>query len=203
MDVELPITTQIFIGLSEFFLKYFWAIIIVFVVLVIAVIQFVNTKKGKRVYDKIITRIPYISSIVKKVNLSRFNRTLNNLLRSGVPILESLEVVKNSMTNSLYNDSLKNVISKVKKGYSLSSSLKDESKLFPVVNVRMIAVGEKTGETEEMLKKIAIFYDTEIDNFVKNISSVIEPVLMLIIGGIIALLAFSIIAPIYSIMSQF
>jgi len=128
---------------------------------------------------------------------------LNNLLRSGVPILESLEVVKNSMTNSLYNDSLKNVISKVKKGYSLSSSLKDESKLFPVVNVRMIAVGEKTGETEEMLKKIAIFYDTEIDNFVKNISSVIEPVLMLIIGGIIALLAFSIIAPIYSIMSQF
>lgn len=203
MDVDLPLATQIFIGVSDFILRYFWIIMIVLVVLVAALVQFFNTKKGKRVYDKVITRLPYVGSIVKKINLSRFNRTLNNLLRSGVPILESLEVVRGSMTNALYKDSLKNVILKVKKGFNLSSALKDEPKLFPVVNIRMIAVGEKTGETEEMLEKLAAFYDAEIDNFVKNISSVIEPVLMLLIGGVIAFLAFSIIAPIYSIITQF
>jgi len=140
-----------------------------------------------------------INGIIKKINLARFARILSSLLKSGVPIVQGLEVSADSMGNVLYKDLIAQAAVNVKLGKPLTESLGKNSRLFPVIVVQMLEVGEESGTTEEMLGQLADHYEDEVDNTLKNLSSIIEPLLLLVIGGVVGVLAMALIAPIYQV----
>jgi type IV pilus assembly protein PilC len=140
-----------------------------------------------------------ISSIVKKINLARFARILSSLIKSGIPIVQGLEVAGDSLGNMLYKDLVVNAANEVRLGKPLAETLGKNEALFPPLVVQMIEVGEESGTVQEILEQLAMHYEEQVDDTLKNLSSIIEPLLLLIIGAVVGLLAMALIAPIYSI----
>ena len=157
---------------------------------------------GKRAAAFLSLKVPVIKNIVVKVNTARFARIYASLLRSGVPVAESLKIISETLTNRYYQDAFKKVGAEVQKGKPLHEELAAYPKLFPILIVQMVEVGEETGKTVDVLSDLAKFYEEEIDQLTKNLSSIIEPVLMVIIGSAVGFFAISMIMPMYSIMDQ-
>jgi type IV pilus assembly protein PilC len=188
MNVELPAVTQMLLSLSDIMQEY-WMIIIPSLLLVpISVVQFFKSSQGKRVLDTNILRMPVLGMMMRKVAVARFTRTLGTMIASGVPILQALEVTAATAGNIVIKEAVDKTRASIREGESIADPLKT-SGVFPPMVVQMIAVGEETGELDKMLMKIANFYDTEVDNAVKGLTSVIEPIVIvfmgLIIGGIV------------------
>jgi len=139
--------------------------------------------------------------MVKKINITRFARTLGVLMISGVPVVEALNIVSETLSNLLFKEEIKKTIEEVKEGSSIARSL-EKSKNFPPMISQMIAVGEESGATSEILFKVADFYDKEIDNTIKNLTSLLEPILIILIGGMIGFIMVSIIKPIYQLTNM-
>ena len=155
---------------------------------------------GKKMLDKILLSLPIFSMFVKKANSASTARALSSLLAAGVSLPRSLEITANTLGNVFYKEALLFAIEKVKKGEKLSQTLKRYQKIYPLTLISMIEVGEETGETSEILAKIADFYEAEVSEAAKNLTSVIEPFLMLVIGVIVGFFAVSMIQPMYSMM---
>lgn len=200
MDVELPLTTQILIGISKFLSSYFYLGAIVFLILIVVLVKSARTKKGKQMLSSIFLKIPLIGKIVKKINCARFARSLSSLIESGVPIVESLKITSRTVGNTFYSESLIKTAEEVKKGKKIQESLEQYRKLYPVLVSQMIGVGEQTGELSDIMKRLADFYEEEVKNITENLTSVIEPILMIILGGAVAFFAISMIQPMYSMM---
>lgn len=200
LDVDLPPATRFVIFLGNFLAeKWFLAIIAVLFFLILFRL-ILRTKIGKRTTDFLILRMPIISPIMKKTNSAYTVRTLSSLITSGVPITQSLEVVSGTLGNVYFQEAMIDVAEKVRKGSKLSDALRPYEGLYPSTVIQMIEVGEETGETSTILEKLADFFEDEVTNATKNLSSVIEPVLMLIIGGVVGFFAISMIQPIYSML---
>lgn len=200
LKVELPITTRVVIGLGNF-LAQNW----VFCAIGLAVFIFLfglilKTKSGKRTMDYILLKIPVISPLVKKTNSAYTVRTLSSLVASGVPIVRSLEIVSGTLSNVYYKEAILGAAEKVKKGEKLSRSLSTYTDIYPSMVLQMIEVGEETGETSNILAKLADFFEEDIANETKNLASVIEPFLMLIIGIVIGFFAVSMVQPMYTML---
>ncbi len=149
--------------------------------------------------DWVLLRFYIINTIVKKINLARFARILSSLLKSSIPIVEALQVASNSLGNSYYKDITAKASVDVKLGKPLSESLALDPHLFAPLIIQMLQVGEESGTVENILEQLAVHYEEEVDTTLRNLSSIIEPLLLLIIGGVVGFLAFALIAPIYSI----
>ena len=200
LNIELPLTTKIVISLGTFLAqKWFFAILIViaFFFLLRLVLK---TKTGKRIIDKLVLKIPIISSVVKKTNSAYTVRSLGSLFSSGVPIVRALEVVSRALGNIYFQEAISEAAEKVRKGSKLSEALRPYENIYPPIVIQMIEVGEETGETSDILKRLADFFEEEVTNATKNLSAVIEPVLMLIIGAAIGFFAISMIQPMYSML---
>jgi len=200
LNIELPITTKVVISLGTFLAGNGILAFIVIIVISIFVLLISRTKSGKRIIDTIFLKIPIASPLVKKTNSANTIRALSSLIASGVPIVKSLEIVSGTLGNIYYREAVLEVAEKVRKGEKLSSAFKPYDSIYPPIVFQMIEVGEETGETSSILSKLADFFEEEIGNATKNLAAVIEPVLMLIIGGVIAFFAISMVQPMYSML---
>ncbi len=158
-----------------------------------------RTYPGKKAFDTFLLHFLVINNIVKKINLARFARILSSLLKSGIPIVQALDVAGGSLGNILYRELVLEASGQVRLGKTLTASLGKNETLFPVLVAQMIEVGEESGTVQEILEQLAVHYEEEVDTILKNLSSIIEPLLLLFIGGVVGLLAVALVAPIYSI----
>lgn len=197
LDAELPLTTRIMMKMSDITVKYGIYIGIAMAILIFVIYRVITTNQGvrKRLHLLII-KMPILGPISIKFNSARFARTFGSLMGSGVSVLESLDIVSNSLSNLAFREEIKSVAEKVRNGGSIAEPMK-QSRLFPVMVSQMIGVGEEAGNLDKMLIKVAEFYERQIDNITKNISSLIEPIIMLVVGVAIGFVVISIITPIY------
>lgn len=201
LNVDLPRSTQAIISASEFLTNH--TIIALGMIIAVAVLVglWIRTEKGKRMIDFSVLHMPLISPIVKEVNAARTTRTLASLLSSGVEVVSAISITKDVVQNSYYKTVLKQAESDIQEGAPLSKSFEESDGLYPVLVAEMIAVGEETGQLSNMLEEIASFYEGEVEQRTKNLSTVIEPLLMIVIGAAVGFFALSMITPIYSISS--
>ncbi len=200
LNVELPATTKLVIGLGTFLVEKWYLVILILIFLIFIFWRLLKTKKGKAVIDALLLRVPIISPIIRKTNSASMIRTLSSLISSGVPIVRSLEVVSGTLGNVYFKESIREAAEKVRKGEKLSEALKPYQNLYPLIVVQMIAVGEETGETSNILAQLAAFFEEEVGRATENLTSVIEPVIMLIIGAAVGFFAISMVQPIYSML---
>ena len=198
-DVELPISTRILMWFADVFQKYGIYIAVGTVIVVIFLAWFLRRKFIKPITHRIILNTPVIKKISQNINLARFDRTLGVLLRSGIPIDRALDITKNTLNNYVYRKDLREAAEEVKKGKALSSILDKHPNQFPKLVTRMIKVGEGSGKLEGTLLYLARYYEEEVDNLTKNLTTILEPVLLVIIGLVVGGLALSIITPIYQL----
>jgi type IV pilus assembly protein PilC len=200
MGAELPITTKFFIALGSFMADYWFLIPLILFGLFLAIKVSLKTKKGKLFIDALLLKIPIVSGVIKKINSARIARTLSSLLSSGISIIKSLEIIGEITPNSHFKKALSDSIESIKKGDKLSQSFKPYAGLFSFLMVQMIEVGEETGKTSEVLSETASFLEEEVFSSMKNLTSIIEPVLMIVVGLVVGLFAFSMLIPIYSLL---
>ncbi len=199
MDAELPASTQFVIGISNFLTQYtFWALGLVAGVVALLYVA-VHTALGKRGLDLFFLKLPLIGAMVREVNAARTSRTLASLLSSGVDVITSLGIVGEVVQNSYFREVINSAALAVGKGESLSAAFVRREDLYPAFVGEMMAVGEETGQLAEMLKRLALYYEDEVDRKTKDMSTIIEPFLMLIIGVAVGFFAISMISPIYSL----
>ena len=203
LNIELPLTTRIVIGISNFFINNLILSIVLFLVFIFLIYSAVKNEKIKRFIDSVLLKIPVISSLVKKNNAARTCRTFGSLIGSGVEILEALAITHDVLQNHYYKNILNEAKRRVEKGEPVSKTFIENSKLYPSLVGEMMAIGEETGKLSEMLFRLAIFYEGEVGQATKDISTVIEPVLMIIVGVIVGLFAVSMIQPLYGIVGSF
>lgn len=200
LELDLPPTTRFVIGLGEFLATKWYLLLIIIVILFFIFKRSLKTKRGKRVFDNITLKIPIISPIVKKTNSAQTLRTLSSLIISGIPLVQALKIISGALGNTYFKEAIARSIERVQKGEKLSLALKPYQNLYPLMVIQMIEIGEETGQTSEILAKLANFYEEEVTNATKNLSAVIEPVLMLFIGGAVGFFAISMVQPIYSML---
>jgi type IV pilus assembly protein PilC len=198
-DTELPLLTRIVIDVADFMGNNGLLVLGMLVALVVAVAFFLRTYPGKKSLHTALLYFPIVNPIVKKINLARFSRILSSLLKSGIPIVQALEVASDSISNVLYRELTAKAAGEVKLGKSLTDTLGKDTNLFPVLVVQMMQVGEESGTTEDILEQLAQHYEQEVDDTMKNLSSIIEPLLLLTIGTVVGFLALALISPIYNI----
>jgi type IV pilus assembly protein PilC len=200
LNVELPATTRFVISLAEF-LSQRWYLLLSFLIFFVFFFRWALRQKNiKRAFDSLTLKIPVLSSIIKKLNCAYTSRTLSSLISAGVPIVSALEITSRALGNEYYKKALLDSSEKVKKGEKMSEALISYSKFYPETFIQMIAVGEETGQTAQILAKLADFYEEEVSNAAKNLSSLIEPILILIIGVVIGFFAVAMIQPMYSML---
>lgn len=200
LEVELPLTTKIVIATGIFLSKFWFSLPLGILILLLLFRMALKTRTGKLVFDTLILKIPIITPIIKKTNSAHTVRTLSSLIAAGVPIVRSLEIVSGTLGNVHYKKAISETAEEVKKGAKLAGVLKRYENIYPTLVIQMIEVGEETGKTSDVLEKLAEFFEEEVANATKNLSAVIEPILMLIIGAIVGFFAISMIQPIYSMM---
>lgn len=196
---ELPLLTRMTIIVSDFMAANSVLVIGGLVALVIFGVYGLRTKSGKRYLAWTLLNLPMIKEIVKKINIARFSRILGSLMKSGVSVVEGLRVTGEALDNVYYQDAVAATAEQVKLGKPLTDSLAQNSKLYPFIITQMLSIGEETGNLEKILDQIAEHYEVEIDDTMKNLSSIIEPILLLIIGVVVGFLALALIMPIYNI----
>ncbi|MDQ1284552.1 MAG: hypothetical protein QG620_900 [Patescibacteria group bacterium] len=202
MNVDLPASTKFVIAISDALQNHGLLVGICFAGLIVFLKFFLTTQSGKKAIAFFSMHIPLISNIVIKVNSARFARIYSSLLKSGVSVVESLKIISRTLTNYYYTEAIKSGIEDIQKGINLSQIIAKHPKIFPVLVYQMTEVGEETGKTEEVLLKLAEFYEGEIEQITKNMSSIIEPVLMIIIGSAVGFFAVSMLQPMYSLMDN-
>ncbi|HLC44426.1 MAG: hypothetical protein A2722_02975 [Candidatus Doudnabacteria bacterium RIFCSPHIGHO2_01_FULL_50_11] len=199
LKVDLPFTTRVLIAVVNIFSHYYYLVILGLVGLVVGMRVFSRTSNGRKILHKIYLTMPIIGPAAKKLNLARFTLTLSSLLNSSMPIVEAVKIAGRSMTNMYYARASLRAAEKVKSGTPLSNALEADPKLFPDLMVQMIRVGEESGSVESILNELNVFYEEELDEFIKNLSSIIEPVMVIAIGVVVGFMALALITPIYSI----
>jgi type IV pilus assembly protein PilC len=202
MNVDLPPTTKFIIAVSDFMRANSMLTLFIFIFLAIFSQFFFKTVAGKVTLSFILTHMPLVKNIVVKTNCARFARIYSSLLKSGVSAVDALSIVSRTLTNYYYTEAIKSGIEKIQKGENLSTIISAYPKIFPILVSQMIEVGEETGRTETVLLKLAEFYEEEVNQITKNMSSIIEPFLMVLIGGAVGFFAIAMLQPMYSMMDS-
>jgi type IV pilus assembly protein PilC len=201
MNAEMPVVTKFLFGIGDFMQAYWWAIILMFVGLFIGMKQWIKTPQGRYRWDFIKLRIPVVGDLTLKMSVARFSRTFGTLINSGVPMMRSLEIVGETLGNLVLAQAIDNTRNSLKEGNKLSVPL-TASGLFPTMVTTMIDVGEESGRLPEMLVKVGEFYDQEVEQTVKGLTSMIEPLLIIFLGCVVGFIAISIMVPIFSIVNN-
>jgi type IV pilus assembly protein PilC len=201
LGATLPSLTAFIMALSNFVQKYILLIFAGIVALVFAFRYARRTDSGRKVIDRMLLRMPLFGSLLEKVGLSRVTRTLSTLLSGGVPMLESLKITSSTAGNVIIEDQIMRARSLVAEGTSLTDAFKEVGH-FPFMLIQMIGVGEATGTLDEMLSKLADFYDEEVEATVANLLSILEPILLIFVGGMVGTIVVSMYLPIFSLIQQ-
>lgn len=199
-DAEMPALTQMMLNISSFITSNALILAPVLVALTVFIIRYLKTKPGKKLLHTTILKIPMLRPIIVKIAVARFARTFSALMGAGVAVLEALSVTARAIGNVVYEQAINDAAEQVKNGKSLSSVI-SQNELFPPIVGQMLSVGEETGQTDVVLVKVADFYEEEVDTAIEGISSIIEPVMIVVMGGMVGLIAASVMGPLAN-MSQ-
>ncbi len=200
MGGELPGPTAVVVGMSEFMQNYWWVIGVIIAAIVIGLKMFYKTEKGHWTIDALLLKAPLIGNVLRKVAVAKFTRTLATMMSSGVPILEGLNIVSKTAGNVVIEAAVVKTRQAISEGQSIAEPL-SASGVFPPMVVQMIAVGEATGALDIMLNKIADFYDDEVDAAVKGMTAMIEPIMMVFLGGVCGGMIIAMYLPIFKMAS--
>ncbi len=195
----LPIVSQITLSVSQFTIHYWWLTLILLVAAIFGVRAYIRSPNGRRAWDKLKMNVPVLGTLFRKMYMARFTRTLGSLVNSGVPLLEALNISAESINNVVLADIVQKAAQDVRTGKSLSGAL-EKNEYFLKLVPQMIKVGEESGTLGDMLDKVATFYEDEVDQAVKNISTIIEPVLMIVLGLMVGFIIIAILYPVYSLV---
>ncbi len=198
-DVPLPFSTRLVIGFSDFLVNNIFLVLAGLALAVAILLWLPKTRSGKRIIDGLLLRLPLINNLTRQVNSAVVMRTISSLVSAGVSLTKTMEVTEKVVQNYYYKQVMIEASEKVQKGITLSVIFSAHQNLFPIFTSEMSAVGEETGEMPAMLLKGALFFEEEVDQITKNLSTIIEPVLMIIIGAAVGLFAVSMIGPMYSL----
>lgn len=201
LEVELPLPTKILIFVSNSIVNNGVISAIIFIAVIVIFIQILKTKKGKLFFQGLLLITPIIGPIVKKINLARFARNISSLLKTDIMIIKTFQITANVLGNLHYRNALNVMSQKIKKGGKLNEVIKDYPKLFTPVVAQMVAIGEETGELDNILVELAEFYEEEIDQIMENLPAIIEPLLILALGLGVGGVAVAVIMPMYTITS--
>lgn len=196
--LTLPWTTKLIISVSNFTVQYWWVELIVAAILGVALILFLRSTEGGNYWDRIKIKIPIVSQLFKLIYMARFCRTMSMLLQAGLPIMETIAITADVIQNHVFTVSLKAIAAQVERGIPMSVPMQKD-KHYPVLVSEMVMVGEQTGKMGQILTKLADYYERETATMIKGLSSLIEPVIIVIVGAGVGFLVFSIIWPIYGI----
>jgi type IV pilus assembly protein PilC len=198
--LELPLPTRIVIAMSQFLIGYWWAMLLAIGAAIFAIRSYYGTPGGRRQIDGALLRSPVLGDVLRKSAVSRFTRTLGTLVSSGVSILEGLEITAKTAGNTIIHDAVMESRNSIAGGETIAAPL-EKSKVFPPMVISMIAVGEQTGGLDEMLSKIADFYDEEVDVAVSALLSLMEPAMIVILGVIVGGMVIAMYLPIFDMMN--
>jgi type IV pilus assembly protein PilC len=198
---ELPLSTKVLIGTSGFLQKDWWVLLIAMIALVVGFRAYVRTASGRYTIDRYKLRMPIFGPILRRIVLTRFAQSLSTLLQSGIPLTRSLEIVSDVIGNRLYKDLTLKTIKEIEDGNPLSTIFA-QSKEVPAILTQMMNVGEQTGRLDQILGKLADFYSTEVTNDVENLVSLIQPLILMVLGVAVGLLVSAILLPIYNISTS-
>jgi len=198
----LPLPTRIVMALSEFMVRWWWVIFVSIIVLVLAVRYYYKTEVGNLQIDSFLIKLPIFGTLLKKQAIARFSRTLSTLLSSGVNILDALEITAGTTGNKLVENAVMRARTSIAQGESIAEPLSKEKALFPPMVVQMITIGEQTGGLDDMLSKVADFYDEEVDQAVANLMNALEPMIIVFLGVVIGGMVMAMYLPIFQMASQ-
>lgn len=196
MHQTLPLPSLVLIGVSNFLKSFWWLVLLVLGGCAILIKKLIKTPRGNHIWDEIKLRTPVIGAIYMKMAMARFGRTLGSLLQSGVPPLPALQIVRNIVNNTLIAEVIDNAMEEIEAGASLATSLA-QSRWFPPIVIQMISVGEQSGELENMLDKVAEVYERETESKIMAMTSMLEPVMILVMGVVVGFIVISILLPIF------
>ncbi|MCI0452564.1 MAG: type II secretion system F family protein [Candidatus Latescibacteria bacterium] len=197
---QLPTPTRIVMGLSDFLRGYWWLIIAGITAFVVALQRYYKTENGRLVIDKLLLRIPVLGTVIRKGAVARFTRTLGTLISSGVPILSGLEITARTAGNRVVENAVIATRESISQGNTIAEPLR-ASGVFPPMVTQMIAVGEQTGALDEMLEKIATFYDSEVDTAVDALTAIIEPVMIVVMGTVVGGMLVAMYLPMFKLVA--
>lgn len=197
LDTKLPAITLAVVAMSEFIQAYWFIIVPVVIAIVVAVKMFAKTYTGKHVFGKLQLKIPAINNLVTKTASAQMARTLGTLLSAGVPLIEAVDIVSDTMTNIWFKEALKNAVQEIMVGAPLSTPLKN-SGIYPPMVYNMIRIGEEAGSTEEMLDKLADYYEEEVEMAVQSLMAAMEPMIIIVLAGVVGVLIGAVLAPMVS-----
>ncbi|NMC86952.1 MAG: type II secretion system F family protein [Candidatus Moranbacteria bacterium] len=200
MGTELPVMTQVVIKISDALRNHGLLVAIGLIVLILFGQYFFRQKTGKKVLSWISIKFPLFSPLVKQMNCARFARIYSSLLKSGVGAVDALKIISHTLTNYYYQKAILGSVEDIQRGVALSKILADHQDIFPIMVSQIVEVGEETGKTESVLLQLAEFYEAEVDQITKNLSSIIEPLLMVVIGASVGFFAVAMLMPMYSMM---
>lgn len=196
--VDLPLPTQIAIGVSLVIRRYWWAVIGTVVAFTFVMRRYVKTPTGRAWYDRTKLRLPIIGPLNKKIIIARFSRTFGTLAATGVPIMQTLEVVSKAIDNTVISEAVDSVRTSIREGESIAVPLQ-ACGIFPVMVVQMVKVGEETGALETMLTKVADFYEAEVEATINSLTSILEPALIVGMGAVVGALLIALYLPIFNL----
>lgn len=199
-DAEMPALTQFMLNISNFITTKWFIMLPITIAIVVFIMRYLKTPKGREQFHTLVLKIPVIKVIIMKIAIARFARTFSALMGAGVAVLEALNVTARAVGNVVYEKALIQAAEEVKNGKNLSSAISN-NELFPPIVSQMLAVGEETGQTDTVLVKVADFYEEEVDTAIDGLSSIIEPMMIILMGGMVGLIAASVMGPIAG-MSQ-
>lgn len=202
-DAQLPFATRTLIAISNAVNNHGLIVLISSISIITAIIKILHTKKGKYIFDAAILKTPIIAPIIKKINLALFSRTISSLLKTDIPIVEGFRITANVMKNSIYRKKLLEIAEEVKKGISITAAISKHNDIFPAMVKQMISIGEESGSLDNILIEVAEFYEEEVSETMDTLPSIIEPILMLVLGAGVTFMAMAIIMPMYSLTQQF
>lgn len=198
-NAELPLITKIMLGISNFIISFWYILFPVIGACCVGIKKYLATPQGKTKFHIAILKLPAVSTIIKKVAVARFARTYASLIGAGVSVIEALSITSRAVGNKVYESALQEACTRLENGEQLSRVIEEKSDLFPSILAQMLAVGEETGQTDTVLAKVADFYEEEVDTAIESISSIIEPVMIVFMGGMVGLIAASVMLPIASL----
>lgn len=201
-NLDLPLPTKILIAISNFMISFWWIVVLIIVAVTFLFKRWVKTEKGKTAFDQILLKVPVISRVIRGAALVSFTRTFGLLTTAGIPLLDALTIVADVIGNNVYKKAIKDTFDGVEKGLTLSAQL-EVVNIFPKIVPQMFRVGEETGKIDQVSFKMADYFESESDQLVKNLTVLIEPIVLVVLGVGVAFLVLSIILPIYKLTTSF
>lgn len=199
---ELPIITKILMALSGFLTHQWWLLVLIIVGTVVGIGLFYRTDKGKHVIDGLLLKTPVVGNLIQKAAIASFSNTFGLLLKSGVNIIEAIEITKGTAGNVIIEDVLEEAKQSVQRGEQISATLINRPKIFPPLVSSMISIGEETGNVDAMMEKIAGFYEREVNEAIEGLTAALEPLLIVFLGGVVGFIVAGMFLPMFAIMGQ-